>query len=114
MYCIQKGKYKFMAGILTTHVGSLPRGAERRGPYWRVIAAKSTTLQSSTDWCKRQRLMWSAGRSRPAFRSLATAEMGKVGYSTYATERLSGFGGDVAHKPARIWHHFRNFERNSP
>jgi 5-methyltetrahydropteroyltriglutamate--homocysteine methyltransferase len=27
-------------------------------------------------------------------------ELGKVGYSTYVTERLSGFGGNVARKPA--------------
>lgn len=28
-------------------------------------------------------------------------ELGKVGYSTYMTERLSGFGGGVPRKPAR-------------
>ncbi|MFM9500805.1 epoxyalkane--coenzyme M transferase, partial [Streptomyces galilaeus] len=27
-------------------------------------------------------------------------ELGKIGYSTYVTERLSGFGGDVPRKPA--------------
>ena len=32
---------------------------------------------------------------------VSDGEMGKVGYSTYITERLSGFGGDVARKPAR-------------
>ena len=31
---------------------------------------------------------------------VSDGELGKVGYSTYMTERLSGFGGDVPHKPA--------------
>jgi 5-methyltetrahydropteroyltriglutamate--homocysteine methyltransferase len=31
---------------------------------------------------------------------LSDGELGKVGYSTYITERLSGFGGNVTRKPA--------------
>jgi 5-methyltetrahydropteroyltriglutamate--homocysteine methyltransferase len=31
---------------------------------------------------------------------VSDGELGKVGYSTYVTERLSGFGGNVARKPA--------------
>lgn len=31
---------------------------------------------------------------------VSDGELGKVGYSTYMTERLSGFGGDVLRKPA--------------
>jgi 5-methyltetrahydropteroyltriglutamate--homocysteine methyltransferase len=31
---------------------------------------------------------------------VSDGELGKVGYSTYIKERLSGFGGDVARKPA--------------
>ena len=31
---------------------------------------------------------------------VSDGELGKVGYSTYITERLSGFGGHVARKPA--------------
>jgi 5-methyltetrahydropteroyltriglutamate--homocysteine methyltransferase len=31
---------------------------------------------------------------------VSDGEIGKVGYSTYMTERLSGFGGDVPRKPA--------------
>jgi 5-methyltetrahydropteroyltriglutamate--homocysteine methyltransferase len=31
---------------------------------------------------------------------VSDGELGKVGYSTYITERLSGFGGNVARKPA--------------
>lgn len=86
--------------IATTHVGSLPRGdqlvplllARDHGqPYdaaefdAKVQAAVSAVVDKQIE----------AGVS-----VVSDGELGKVGYSTYMTERLSGFGGDVPRKPA--------------
>jgi 5-methyltetrahydropteroyltriglutamate--homocysteine methyltransferase len=86
--------------IETTHVGSLPRGdalvplllARDRGEAYDVVAfdeAVQAAVNEAVD------LQIAAGVS-----VVSDGELGKVGYSTYMTERLSGFGGDVARKPA--------------
>jgi 5-methyltetrahydropteroyltriglutamate--homocysteine methyltransferase len=89
-----------MTMILTTHVGSLPRGDElvplllardHGKPYDKTeFDAK---VQSAVDDAVNRQL--EAGVSVPS-----DGELGKVGYSTYITERLSGFGGNVTRKPA--------------
>ena len=89
-----------MTPILTTHVGSLPRGDElvplllardHRQPY--DAAVFDRLVQAALDSAVAQQE--AAGVS-----IVSDGELGKVGYSTYVTERLSGFGGDVARKPA--------------
>jgi 5-methyltetrahydropteroyltriglutamate--homocysteine methyltransferase len=86
--------------IQTTHVGSLPRGdqlvplllARDRGePY--DVAEFDSVVQSAIDDAVDQQI--ACGVS-----TVSDGELGKVGYSTYMTERLSGFGGDVPRKPA--------------
>jgi 5-methyltetrahydropteroyltriglutamate--homocysteine methyltransferase len=89
-----------MRPILTTHVGSLPRGNEL------------VPLLLARDHCQPydaeafDRLVQAAvsdavAKQEAAGVSIASdGELGKVGYSTYVTERLSGFGGNVARKPA--------------
>lgn len=89
-----------MAKIKTTHVGSLPRGDEltplllaRDGgqPYdavefdAKVSAAVDAAVKAQVE----------AGVS-----VVSDGELGKVGYSTYMIERLSGFGGHIDRKPA--------------
>jgi 5-methyltetrahydropteroyltriglutamate--homocysteine methyltransferase len=89
-----------MADIETTHVGSLPRGnelvplllARDRGER-HDIAAFDAVVQAAIDAAVAQQI--EAGVS-----VVSDGEIGKVGYSTYMTERLSGFGGDVPRKPA--------------
>ncbi len=87
--------------IETTHVGSLPRGPElvplllardHGKPY--DAAEFDTTVQAAIDAAVYAQI--AAGVS-----VVSDGELGKVGYSTYMTERLSGFGGDVPRKPAR-------------
>lgn len=87
--------------IRTTHVGSLPRGdalvplllARDHGqPY--DAAEFDRVVQHAVDAAVDQQI--AAGVS-----VVSDGELGKVGYSTYITERLSGFGGDVPRKPAR-------------
>jgi 5-methyltetrahydropteroyltriglutamate--homocysteine methyltransferase len=89
-----------MRPILTTHVGSLPRGNElvplllaRDHGQGYDIEAFDRLVQAAVDEA--------VAKQEAAGVSIASdGELGKVGYSTYVTERLSGFGGNVARKPA--------------
>lgn len=86
--------------IETTHVGSLPRGdelvplllARDHGEAYDV-AEFDAVVQRAVDEAVVKQI--EAGVS-----IASDGELGKVGYSTYITERLSGFGGDVPRKPA--------------
>lgn len=86
--------------IATTHVGSLPRGdaltplllARDKGePY--DAALFDTVVQDSVTMAVAQQV--DAGVS-----IVSDGELGKVGYSTYMIERLSGFGGHIDRRPA--------------
>ena len=86
--------------IETTHVGSLPRGPELvplllardRGDTYDE-AEFDRVVQTAVDEAVRHQI--EAGVS-----ILSDGELGKVGYSTYIIERLSGFGGHSPRKPA--------------
>lgn len=86
--------------IETTHVGSLPRGdelvplllARDHGEEYDVAEFDAVVQRAVDDAVVKQ---MEAGVS-----IASDGELGKVGYSTYITERLSGFGGDVPRKPA--------------
>src|ERR1041384_4517315 len=89
------------ARIDVTHVGSLPRGDEltalllakdKGRPY--DAAAFERIVQGAIDDAVAKQV--AAGVS-----IVSDGELGKVGYSTYVTERLTGFGGHVERKPAR-------------
>ena len=87
--------------IATTHVGSLPRGDELS----KLLIAKdhheaydeaefeATVDDAIRDAIRHQR---DAGVT-----VISDGELGKVGYSTYMQERLSGFGGHIDRKPAK-------------
>ncbi|WP_305096875.1 cobalamin-independent methionine synthase II family protein [Croceibacterium aestuarii] len=87
--------------IRTSHVGSLPRGPElaplllardKGEPY--DADEFDRTVQAAVDEAVRRQV--EAGVS-----IVSDGELGKVGYSTYVIERLSGFGGHTPRKPAR-------------
>lgn len=89
-----------MAKIKTTHVGSLPRGNEltplllardKGEPY--DAAEFDRVVSAAVDEAVRHQV--EAGVS-----VVSDGELGKVGYSTYMIERLSGFGGHIDRKPA--------------
>ncbi|TRW16803.1 cobalamin-independent methionine synthase II family protein [Glacieibacterium frigidum] len=89
-----------MTVIATTHVGSLPRGPELTPlllardagePY--DPAAFDTLVQSAVDAAV-------AAQVAAGVTVVSDGELGKVGYSTYIIERLEGFGGNSARKPA--------------
>jgi len=89
-----------MPDILTTHVGSLPRAPELvplllardHGRPYDAARFEQLVQAAVTDVVARQQ---AAGVS-----IVSDGELGKVGYSTYIKERLSGFGGHVERKPA--------------
>ena len=89
-----------VARIDVTHVGSLPRGDEltalllardHRKPY--DAAEFDRVVQAAVDDAVARQI--AAGVT-----IVSDGELGKVGYSTYVTERLEGFGGHVERKPA--------------
>lgn len=89
-----------MNPIKTTHVGSLPRGAQltplllardHGDPY--DAAEFDRVVQAAIDEAVRRQV--EAGVS-----IVSDGELGKVGYSTYIIERLEGFGGHTDRKPA--------------
>jgi len=86
--------------IDVTHVGSLPRGDELTA----LLLAKDhgkpydaqefdRVVQNAVDDAAKKQV--AAGVT-----IVSDGELGKVGYSTYVTERLTGFGGHVDRKPA--------------
>jgi 5-methyltetrahydropteroyltriglutamate--homocysteine methyltransferase len=86
--------------IPTTHVGSLPRGPELvplllardKGEAYDAVEF-DRAVQAAVD--EAVRLQVANGVS-----VVSDGELGKVGYSTYVIERLSGFGGHSPRKPA--------------
>ena len=88
------------ARIEVTHVGSLPRGdeltalllAKDHGQTYDATEFDRVVQHAVDDAVKKQ---VAAGVT-----IVSDGELGKVGYSTYVTERLTGFGGHVERKPA--------------
>ncbi|GAA0649514.1 cobalamin-independent methionine synthase II family protein [Sphingomonas ursincola] len=89
-----------MAVIATTHVGSMPRGPELT----ELLLARDAG--KPYDAVEFDRAVSDAVNRSVAFQRdcgvdiVSDGEMGKVGYSTYMIERLSGFGGHIDRKPA--------------
>jgi len=86
--------------IDVTHVGSLPRGdeltalllAKDHGKPYDAAEFDRVVQTAIEDAVKRQ--------TASGVTIVSDGELGKVGYSTYVTERLTGFGGHVDRKPA--------------
>jgi len=86
--------------MLTTHVGSLPRGPELV-PL--LLARDHGRPYDPAELNRRVEVAIAEALDRQVQAGVSIVsdgELGKVGYSTYVTERLSGFGGDVPRKPA--------------
>jgi 5-methyltetrahydropteroyltriglutamate--homocysteine methyltransferase len=89
-----------MAYIQTTHVGSMPRGEEL------TPLLKARDAGEPYDAAEFDRKVSAAVNAAVANQVacgvdiVSDGEIGKIGYSTYMIERLSGFGGHVDRKPA--------------
>lgn len=90
-----------MPYIETTHVGSMPRGAELT-PLLKARDAGEPYDASDFD-AKVTTAVNQAVAQQVAcgVDIVSDGEIGKIGYSTYMIERLSGFGGHVDRKPAK-------------
>ncbi len=86
--------------IDTTHVGSLPRSMALA----EMLIAKDNGKNIDSvafDHLVQQEIKAAVELQVESGVSIVSdGELGKVGYSTYITERLSGFGGDCKRKPA--------------
>jgi methionine synthase II (cobalamin-independent) len=87
--------------ILTTHVGSLPRGDALaqlllKRDHGETVddALFEQTVQAGIDHAVQKQAEAGVG-------IMSDGELGKVGYATYITERLEGFGGHVDRQPAK-------------
>ena len=90
-----------MTFIQTTHVGSLPRSAELaamliKRDHGEAVAEAEFDALVCAEIESAVRSQVDAGVS-----IVSDGELGKVGYSTYITSRLSGFGGHVDRVPAK-------------
>lgn len=89
-----------MKHIDTTHVGSLPRGPELV-PLLLARDHGEPYDPEEFDRIVQAAVLDAVNKQIAAGVSIVSdGELGKIGYSTYMTERLSGFGGDVPRKPA--------------
>ena len=87
--------------ILTTHVGSLPRGDDLAQLLLKRDHGESVddthfeqVVQAAIDHAVRKQAQAGVG-------VMSDGELGKVGYATYVTGRLEGFGGHVDRQPAK-------------
>ena len=87
--------------ILTTHVGSLPRGNDLaalllKQDHGEAVdeALFENAVQEAIDHAVQKQAEAGVG-------IMSDGEMGKVGYATYITARLEGFGGHVDRTPAK-------------
>jgi 5-methyltetrahydropteroyltriglutamate--homocysteine methyltransferase len=90
-----------MTFIHTTHVGSLPRSPELaamliKRDHGEPVSETAFDALVSSEIEQAVRNQVKAGVS-----IVSDGELGKVGYSTYVTGRLSGFGGHVDRTPAK-------------
>jgi 5-methyltetrahydropteroyltriglutamate--homocysteine methyltransferase len=89
-----------MTFVATTHVGSLPRGgdlvplllARDHGEPYDAAEFEAVTQAAITQSV--------ACQVAEGIDIVSDGELGKIGYSTYVIERLTGFGGHTARKPA--------------
>ena len=87
--------------IKTTHVGSLPRGPELV-PL--LLARDKGEAYDETEFDRVVQAAVDEAVARQVEAGVSVVsdgELGKVGYSTYIIERLSGFGGHSPRKPAK-------------
>jgi 5-methyltetrahydropteroyltriglutamate--homocysteine methyltransferase len=94
-------KERVMPQIETTHVGSMPRG-DVLTPLLRARDAGDPYDAEAFDALVSRAVDEAVAKQvECGVDTVSDGEIGKIGYSTYMIERLSGFGGHVDRKPAR-------------
>ncbi len=90
-----------MSLIDTTHVGSLPRGPELVKPLLARDHGEDYDVEEFDRLVQAAIDDAVAKQVAAGVTIVSDGELGKVGYSTYMTERLEGFGGHVDRLPAK-------------
>ncbi len=86
--------------IATTHVGSLPRSLPLAEMLIAIDHGKPVDMNAFDRLVQREIETAIEHQLNSGVDIVSDGELGKVGYSTYITERLSGFGGHCERKPA--------------
>ncbi len=84
----------------TTHVGSLPRSQELAEFLIAIDHHKDVDMAAFEQLVQSEITKAVQQQADAGVSIVSDGELGKVGYSTYITERLSGFGGNCPRKPA--------------
>ena len=90
-----------MTFIQTTHVGSLPRSKELAAMLLKRDHGEDTPEAAFDALASGEIESAVAAQAKAGVSIVSDGELGKVGYSTYITARLSGFGGHVDRTPAK-------------
>lgn len=90
-----------MTFIDTTHVGSLPRSAELATALLKRDHSEQVDEAAFDALVTREIENAVRSQAEAGVTIVSDGELGKVGYSTYITQRLSGFGGHVDRVPAK-------------
>jgi 5-methyltetrahydropteroyltriglutamate--homocysteine methyltransferase len=95
--------HKSVDHILTTHTGSLPRGAELNDLLIADEAGEKVDKAKLTDMIDK-RVAYVMEKQRWAGIDIANdGEQGRVGFQTYLPKRMSGFGGESKRPYGREW-----------
>jgi 5-methyltetrahydropteroyltriglutamate--homocysteine methyltransferase len=84
----------------TTHVGSLPRSMELARMLIALDHHEEVDMKAFDALVQSEVTSAVQKQADAGVSIVSDGELGKVGYSTYITERLSGFGGHCERKPA--------------
>lgn len=95
--------------ILTTHVGSLPRGAEVAKGLFAIDADETVDLEQHEAAVKREVGEIVQRQVDAGVDIVSDGEISKISYATYIKHRLTGFEGDSPRQPPRDLEAFPGF-----
>lgn len=95
--------------ILTTHVGSLPRGAHVAEGLFAIDADKTIDLEQHQAAVKREVGEVVQRQVDSGVDIVSDGEISKISYATYIKHRITGFEGDSPRKPPRDLEDFSGF-----
>jgi len=95
--------------ILTTHVGSLPRGAEVAKGLFAIDAGETVDLEQHEAAVEREVSELVQRQVDVGVDIVSDGENSKISYATYIKHRLTGFEGDSSRQPPRDLEAFPGF-----
>ena len=95
--------------ILTTHVGSLPRGAEVAKGLFAIDAGETVDLEQHEAAVKREVGEVVQRQVDTGIDIVSDGENSKISYATYIKDRISGFDGDSDREPPSDLEEFPGF-----